>query len=136
MSNYPLEWGWHAPPDPPDASDNTPLWPTLLGVGDNDAILAANTPPSAISTGAPRDKTILASTSALTSEGALPSLDTISGSVAAIAKRAAAFDMRRKDEIQSFYPRLTSSPLADGSSGPMIGNTTTMTPESASAASI
>jgi hypothetical protein len=54
----------------------------------------------------------------------------VNHSVMCDAWGATAFDMRRKDEIQSFYPRLTSSPLANGGSGPMIGNTTTMTPES------
>ena len=53
----------------------------------------------------------------------------VNHSVMCDAWGAAAFDMKRKDEVQSFYPRLTSSPLADGSSGPMLGHTTTMTPE-------
>jgi len=36
--------------------------------------------------------------------------------------------MGRKDERQLIYPRMTCSPLGNGGSGPMLGNSTTVTP--------
>ncbi len=49
-------------------------------------------------------------------------------SVAADAWANACFDYARKAETQTIYPRLTSSPLGNGGSGPMLGDTTTVTP--------
>lgn len=60
-------------------------------------------------------------------EGRIPLF--VNHSVAADAWVGAVFDLKRKDEVQSFYPRLASSPLGNGGSGPMLGNTTTVTPE-------
>lgn len=48
--------------------------------------------------------------------------------VSADAWTNAVFDMERKKELQRVWPRLASSPLGNGGSGPMIGNATTVTP--------
>ena len=40
----------------------------------------------------------------------------------------ALFDKSRKGETQTIYPRLASSPLGNGGSGPLIGPSTTVTP--------
>jgi hypothetical protein len=53
----------------------------------------------------------------------------VNHSVACDAWVNALFDMRRKDAVQTFYPRLASSALGNGGSGPMLGNVTTVTPE-------
>jgi hypothetical protein len=55
----------------------------------------------------------------------------VSHSVAADCWVNALIDMNRKDEPQLIYPRLASSALGNGGSGPMLGNTTTVTPEPA-----
>lgn len=53
----------------------------------------------------------------------------VNHAVACDAWTHAVFDLSRKGEVQTFYPRLTSSPARNGSTGPLIGDTTTMTPE-------
>lgn len=53
----------------------------------------------------------------------------VNHSVACDAWVNAVFNMRLKDVIQTFSPRLASSPLGNGGSGPMLGNSTTVTPE-------
>lgn len=53
----------------------------------------------------------------------------VSHSVAADCWVNALIDKGRKHEPQSFSPRLASSALGNGGSGPMLGNTTTVTPE-------
>jgi hypothetical protein len=52
----------------------------------------------------------------------------VSHAVACDAWTNATFDMSRKKERQLIYPRMASSPLGNGGSGPMIGNSTTVTP--------
>lgn len=53
----------------------------------------------------------------------------VNHSVACDAWVNGVFDMKRSAEVQTFWPRLASSPLGNGSSGPMLGDTTTVTPE-------
>jgi hypothetical protein len=55
----------------------------------------------------------------------------VSHSVAADCWVNALIDKTKKDEPQTFYPRLASSSLGNGGSGPLLGNTTTVTPEPA-----
>lgn len=52
----------------------------------------------------------------------------VSHAVACDAWTNAAFDMSRKGERQLVYPRMACSPLGNGGSGPMLGNSTTVTP--------
>lgn len=60
-------------------------------------------------------------------EGRIPLF--VNHSVASDCWVNALIDKNRKHETQHFYPRLASSALGNGGSGPMIGNTTTVTPE-------
>lgn len=108
---YPLEWGWHVPPDPSATPVNAKLWPTLLGVGDNDAILAASTPTAVISASAPGKASLTGAISA-TPESTLPSLDAIAGGAASITKRAA-----------PYLPRIAGAAGAAGSILLTPGNT-------------
>jgi hypothetical protein len=52
----------------------------------------------------------------------------VSHAVSCDAWTNAAFDMSQKDRKQKIYPRMSSSPLGNGGSGPMLGDTTTVTP--------
>ena len=52
----------------------------------------------------------------------------VSHAVACDAWTNALYDKSRKGTVQRIYPRLASSPLGNGGSGPMIGNSTTVTP--------
>lgn len=60
-------------------------------------------------------------------EGRIPLF--VNHSVASDCWVNALIDKSRKHEPQLFYPRLASSALGNGGSGPMLGNTTTVTPE-------
>lgn len=60
-------------------------------------------------------------------EGRIPLF--VNHSVASDCWVNALIDKSKKGETQTFYPRLASSALGNGGSGPMLGNTTTVTPE-------